>query len=99
MDKLLRREMIQEFRRSMEGLNERYVTAETLSKHIETLSPQWLKHNGSCFNRTKVMWTDKEGVRHEKGPWLYPLHEIMGMMKDGRIKLLKVRMPEKEDAQ
>ena len=91
MDRLLRQEIVQEFRRAMEGLNERYVTAETLCQHVETLTPQWLKANGSCFHRTKVIWTDKDGMRHEKGPWLYPLHEIVGMVRDGRIKELVVK--------
>ena len=88
MDRLLRKELREEFRRAMEGLNERYVKAETLSQHVEVLTVDWLKRHGSCFNRTKVIYTDKEGVRHEEGPWLYPLHEIMGMVQDGRIKEL-----------
>lgn len=91
MDRQLRQEVVREFRRAMEGLNERYVTAETLSQHVETLTPDWLKRNGSCFNRTRVEWTDAQGVRHERGPWLYPLNEIIGMVQDGRIKELEVR--------
>lgn len=91
MDRVLRQEIVSEFRRAMEGLNERYVTAETLCQHVETLTPQWLKANGSCFNRTKVIWKDKDGVRHEKGPWLYPLHEIIGLVQSGGIKELVVK--------
>lgn len=91
MDRQLRQEIRQEFRRAMEGLNERYVTAETLCEHIETLTPQWLKRNGSCFNRTRVEWTDKDGQRHDCGSWLYPLHEIIQMAQDGRIKELVVK--------
>ncbi len=75
----------------MEGLNERYVTAETLSRHVESLTPDWLKRNGSCFNRTRVEWVDADGVRHTKGPWLYPLHDIIQMVQDGRIKELVVK--------
>ncbi len=91
IDRQLRQEIVQEFRRCMEGLNERYVTAETLCQHVETLTPDWLKRNGSCFNRTKVVWTDGEGTQHSKGPWLYPLHEIIRMVQDGSIKELQVR--------
>ena len=90
MDRQLRQEIRQELRRAMEGLNERYVTAETLCEHVETLTPQWLKRNGSCFNRTRVEWTDEKGLEHIQG-WLYPLHEIQEMMEDGRIKRLQVR--------
>ena len=88
MDRLLRQEIVQEFRRAMTGLNERYVKAETLCQHIEVLTPDWLKRHGSCFNRTKMKWTDKDGKHHEDGPWLYPLHEIIFMVQDGRIKEL-----------
>lgn len=88
MDRQLRQEIRQEFRRAMEGLNERYVTAETLCQHVETLTPQWLKRNGQCFNRTRVEWTDDSG--HHTQSWLYPLNEIKQMLLDGRIKQLVV---------
>lgn len=70
--------------------SEKWVTAETLGEHIETLNPNWLKRYGSCFNRTRVEWTDDEGKRHT-GSWLYPLHEIQEMVQDGRIKQLQVK--------
>ena len=85
MDRVLRQEIVREFRQQMTELNERYVTAETLCQHIEVLTPEWLKRNGSCLNRTRAEWTDTEGVRHQTS-WVYPLHEIMMMVKDGRIK-------------
>ena len=31
--------------------SEKWVTAETLGEHIETLNPNWLKRNGSCFRK------------------------------------------------
>jgi len=85
MDRVLRQEIVREFRQQMTELNERYVTAETLCQHIEVLTPEWLKRNGSCLNRTRAEWTDTSGVRHQTS-WVYPLHEIMMMVKDGRIK-------------
>jgi hypothetical protein len=33
-----------------------------------------------------VCYKDRNGVYHDEGSYLYPLHEIMGMMQDGRIK-------------
>ena len=39
------------------------------------------------FNRTRVEWTDENGAEHFQG-WLYPLHEILEMVADGRIKQL-----------
>lgn len=92
MDRQLRQEIVSEvrdeFRKAMEGLQERWVTAETLSKHVETLRPRWLEKNGHCFGRTRVEYTDKNG-KHAQS-WLYPLNEIMQMMQDGRIKNLIV---------
>ena len=90
MDRFLRQEILKEFHQVMKGLNEKYVTAETLCEHVETQTPQWLKHHGSCFNRTRVEWTDKTG--HHTSSWLYPLHEIIHMVQDGRISNLVVRL-------
>jgi hypothetical protein len=89
MDAKLRKQIADEVRQSMESLNERYVTGKTLCQHIETLTPEWLKKYGSSLNRTKVTDVDTKGVEHES-PWVYPLHEIMAKMKDGRMKELRV---------
>ena len=83
----LEAKIIEVIRKSVKEYSERWVTAETLGKHIETLNPNWLKKHGHCFNRTRVGWTDENG-EHE-GSWLYPLHEIQEMVEDGRIKRLK----------
>lgn len=88
MNTTLQRQIIQTVQQSMESLNERYVTGKTLCQHIETLTPEWLKKYGSSLNRTKVIVVDAHGVEHES-PWVYPLHEIMAKMRDGRIKELK----------
>lgn len=90
MDRILRQEILKEFRQAMEGLNEKYVTAETLCEHVETLTPQWLKRYGSCLPRTRVEWTDKDGVHHTQS-FIYPLHKIIGMIEDGSIKDLIIR--------
>lgn len=76
-------------RQSVKKYSERWVTAETLGEHIETLNANWLKKHGHTLNRTRVCWEDEEG-KHE-GSWLYPLHEIQEMILDGRIKQLKDR--------
>ena len=67
---------------------EKWVTAEVLCEHVGTLTPRFLKDHGKMFNRTQVIWRDSEGVEHAQG-WLYPLHEILEMIEDGRIKELK----------
>lgn len=67
---------------------EKWVTAEVLCEHVGTLTPRFLKDHGKMFNRTQVIWKDPQGVEHAQG-WLYPLHEILEMIEDGRIKELK----------
>ena len=79
--------VMEEVRKSLLSMNERWVTAKTLSEHVEGLKEDWIARNGSVFNRTRLEYTDKEGVRH-KGSWMYPLHEIKQMVIDGRIKEL-----------
>ena len=64
---------------------EKWVTAEVLCEHVGTLTPRFLKDHGKMFNRTQVIWKDPQGAQS----WLYPLHEILEMVEDGRIKELK----------
>jgi len=74
--------------KAMKSLNERWVTAEVLCEHVGTLTPRFLKEHGQMFNRTRVEWTDKDGVEHAQA-WLYPLYEIKEMIMSGKIKELK----------
>ena len=88
MDARLRAEILATVRHAMTTYNEKWVTAEVLCEHVGTLSPRFLKDHGKMFNRTQVIWKDPQGVEHAQG-WLYPLHEILEMVEDGRIKELK----------
>jgi len=88
MDARLRAEILATVRHAMTTYNEKWVTAEVLCEHVGTLSPRFLKDHGKMFNRTQVIWRDPQGVEHAQG-WLYPLHEILEMVEDGRIKELK----------
>lgn len=73
--------------KAMKTYCEKWVTADELCKHVGTLTPRFLKDHGTMFNRTQVIWRDSNGTEHEQG-WLYPLHEILEMVNDGRIKEL-----------
>ena len=75
-------------RKAMRTYCEKWVTADIVEQHVSTLTVRFLKDHGDMFNRTQVIWTDKNGVEHSQG-WLYPLHEILEMVDDGRIKELK----------
>ena len=89
MDARLRAEIVAEVRKAMLTFQEKWVTADVLCEHVGTLTKRFLKDHGQMFNRTRVEWTDKNGVRHPQG-WLYPLHEIQDMIASGKIKELKM---------
>jgi hypothetical protein len=86
MDRQLRAEIVATVRQAMLTFNEKWVTAETLCEHVETLNKRWLKDHGHMFNRTRVEWTDKDG--HHAQAWLYPLNEIKEWIMNGKIKEL-----------
>ena len=88
MDARLRAEIVATVKQAMTTYNEKWVTAEVLCEHVGTLTTRFLKDHGQIFNRTQVIWKDKNGIEHTQG-WLYPLHEILEMVEDGRIKELK----------
>jgi lysyl-tRNA synthetase class I len=87
MDKQLRAEILATVRQAMTTYNEKWVTAEVLCEHVGTLTTRWLRDHGQAFNRTRVEYDDEQG--HHSQAWLYPLHEIMQWIQDGRIKELK----------
>ena len=89
MDKLLRAEIINEIRRAErevhECYEERWVTAETLSQYIETMTPRWLRSHGHLLGKTRQVVTSKDGTE-TKSPWVYPLNKILRMAHDGELK-------------
>ena len=76
-------------RKAMKTYSEKWVTADVVEQHVGTLTVRFLKDHGSMFNRTRVEWTDKEGVTHPQA-WLYPLHRIQMWIATGKIKELKM---------
>ena len=85
--KALEAKILDIIRKAMRTYNEKWVTAEVLCQHVGTLTPRFLKDHGKMFNRTQVIWRDPQGNEHVQG-WLYPLHKILEMVEDGRIKEL-----------
>ena len=71
-----------------EVYDERYVTADELCKHVSLLTERWLRENGYLLPRTPVVWKDKNGDEHTSKQFMYPLHQILAMVADGRIKRL-----------
>lgn len=91
-EKLLEAKIVAAVTKAMKSFNEKWVTANTLCEHVETLTPRFLKDHGAMFNRTRVEWDEKDesgNVRHVVSrEWLYPLYEIKEMIADGSIKEL-----------
>ena len=71
-----------------EVYEERWVTAEELCQHVGLMSERWLRENGYLLPRTPVAWKDKNGEEHTSKQFMYPLHKILAMVTDGRIKRL-----------
>lgn len=71
-----------------EVYEERWVTAEELRQHVGLMSERWLRENGYLLPRTPMGWKDKNGEEHTSKQYMYPLHRILAMVEDGRIKRL-----------
>lgn len=91
MDRLLRKEICQEVKNSlqvaMETYQERWVTADTLQKHIEIFTKPWLKAYGKYLPRTHATVTLPDGTI-KRTKWIYPLHRLTRMVETGDIKKL-----------
>lgn len=72
-----------------EVYEERWVTAEELCQHVGLMSERWLRENGYLLPRTPMGWKDKNGEEHTSKQYMYPLHRILAMVEDGRIKRLE----------
>jgi hypothetical protein len=90
MDKLLRIEIINEVKHSMqeslEVANERWIYGDELSKQFQMFSPAWLKAYGHLLPRTRSEVSDKGRVTCTR--WAYPQHRIARMIAEGEIKKL-----------
>ena len=71
-----------------EVYEERWVTDEVLCEHVSLMTKQWLRENGYLLPRIPMAWKDKDGIEHTSKQYLYPLHQILAMVADGRIKRL-----------
>ena len=92
MDARLRAEILQEVRKAMMEVNERWVTADVLCEHVGTLTKRWLKDHGQMLDRTRVEWNEPDengNMKHVVSKeWLYPLHRIQTWIATGKIKEL-----------
>ena len=86
-DKVLEAKIVAAVSKAMKTYCEKWVTADVICEHVGTLTERFLKDHGQMFDRTRVIWRDADGKEHPQG-WLYPLHEILEMVEDGRIKEL-----------
>lgn len=93
MDKQLRNEVRVEVRAAMrealELYNERWVTAEELTKWIGSITPSWMRTYGELLPREQLIVYDENDIPHRTG-WSYPLHRLQRMMAEGDLKKLRV---------
>jgi hypothetical protein len=91
MDKQLRAEIVATVNRSvkvaMECYQERWLTDVEMSQYVSVMTKRWLRDHGHLLPRTQVEHKDKNGRRHATS-FIYPLHRILAMIDDGRIKQL-----------
>ena len=62
---------------------------EEFLKQFQMFNEDWLKRYGEALPRTGAVVTDKNGVTHETR-WVYPRNQIQAMIRDGRIKQLRL---------
>lgn len=91
MDRQLRADICNEVKasiaESMEVYKERWVSAETLRQHCEIFTKAWMKHYGKYLPRTQAIVTLQNGEQ-KATKWVYPLHKILAMLENGKIKQL-----------
>lgn len=90
MDRILRAEIIATVRETMrevlEGAEEVYVTPEQLSERISFLPLEWIRRNGELLPREcAIVMVDGKPKKTNDG---YPLHKIMHMIQEGKLKNL-----------
>ena len=94
MDARLRAEILQEFRKAMMEVNERWVTADVLCEHVGTLTKRWLKDHGQMLDRTRIEWDEPDengNMKHVVSKeWLYPLHRIQTWIATGNTQELRM---------
>jgi len=97
IDTETRRQIITEVRdimaEVMEESEERWLSGQQLTKQFACFTPSWLKTYGCTLPRTQAVVIDRNGSEHRTG-WVYPLHKIQRLMKEGGIKKLSVRTAE-----
>lgn len=93
MDSAIRMAIINEVRTALravsEQLEERYVTAEELSKQFSFFTREWIKDYGHLLPRERVIV-----VKDNLTPtthWGYPLHKITRMVGDGSFRVLEYK--------
>lgn len=64
---------------------ERWLTAEQLCEQFSMFNARWLKQYGWKLPRERVEYVGDDGQRHVTR-WGYPMREIQGMIRDGRLR-------------
>jgi hypothetical protein len=90
MDRMLRAEIIATVRQTvwevLEGADEVYLTPQQLAERISFLPLEWIRKNGELLPREcAIVMVDGKPKKTNDG---YPLHKIMHMIQEGKLKNL-----------
>ena len=70
--------------RTLEGAEEKWMTADALCEQFQFLSPSWLKRHGKHLNPIRATVIDENGKQHQTG-LAYPMHKIQRMIQENRM--------------
>lgn len=91
MDAALKREIRDTVRSAIEDIKEmyeeRWVGGKELGQAITCFSPYWIKTYGHLLPRLAVEVEKEDGTKTRTG-YVYPLHKILRMLAEGKLKLL-----------
>ena len=67
-----------------------WLSKDEFLKQFQMFNESWLKEYGETLPRTPAIVEDKDGISHSTR-MAYPRNQIQAMIRDGRIKQLKVK--------
>lgn len=95
MDKMLRAEIIATVRQTvaevMEGADEIWLSPDEFCKTFGMFSPEWLRRHGELLPREKVGIVMEDGTVKESRSWAYPKHKINRLIREGKLREIRLR--------
>lgn len=94
MDRMLRAEIIATVRQTLtevlEGADEVWLSPDEFVKTFGMFTMEWLRRNGELLPREKAGVVMEDGTVKDTRSWAYPKHRINRMIREGRLKALRM---------